>query len=105
MYDERNDLHLAVTIETDNTDVCVRVLSLACSDLLKYLAWVSAAEHRKLPHSPVATIVVARRSVVLTVYVTVLKEKTKRKEVRQVLLVVTCNGGQDLGRVPRQDQT
>jgi hypothetical protein len=64
---ETDALHLASIVESEDPDEGVGVLLFAFLNLLCDLGGVGAAEHGKLPHGPVAAIVVSRRAVVRTV--------------------------------------
>ena len=66
---ETDALDLTVVVESDDTDVSVRVRFLGFLDLGQDLSCVGAPEHGELPHGPVATVVVSGGSVVLTVNV------------------------------------
>lgn len=56
--DETDALHLAGVVKADDSNEGVGVCLLALLKLLQNLAGVVAAEHGKLPHGPVTTIVV-----------------------------------------------
>merc|ERR1711963_795577 len=60
VHDEGRHLHLLLGVEADHPDVVVRILLLAVGHLRENLVTVGAAEHRELPHHPVAVVVEAR---------------------------------------------
>lgn len=64
---EAHALNLLDVIESQDSNVGVRVVALAFSNLSHNLAGVGGAEHWKLPHGPVTSIVVSRHTRVLTV--------------------------------------
>ena len=78
--DETAALDLLHVVESDDSDVADGVCLLHLLDLLEYLARVGAPEHRQLPHCPIPSIVVPRRTVVLTVHVRVLHTKVEKKK-------------------------
>lgn len=69
---ETNALCLANVVESDDPDECIRVNFLHLFELSEDLGSVSASEHGKLPHYPVASIIVPGGVTVLTVNETVL---------------------------------
>lgn len=69
---ETDALDLALVVESNDTNERVWVCLLGLLKLLQHLWWVCASEHGKLPHCPVASIVVSWRLVVLTVHESML---------------------------------
>ena len=62
MHKEAADLDLADSVEGNKADVSIRESLGAGVDLVDDLGTVLAAEHRELPHSPVAVVVVSSRN-------------------------------------------
>lgn len=64
---EANALDLADVVKANDSIEGIWVLLLTLTNLFQNLDGVCAPKHGQLPHCPVSTIVVSRRTVVLTV--------------------------------------
>jgi len=75
---EAHALDLLNVVETKDADECVRVVPLALTNFIHNITGIGSTEHRELPHSPVASIVVGRSTRVLTEGKTIVVEFNAR---------------------------
>mmetsp|Transcript_19860 Transcript_19860/g.31557 ORF Transcript_19860/g.31557 Transcript_19860/m.31557 type:complete len:244 (+) Transcript_19860:342-1073(+) len=75
---ESHALNLLDVVESKNADEGVRVVALAFHDLVHNCSSIGSSEHRKLPHGPVAAIVISRHVAVFTEDLAVLVELNAR---------------------------
>ena len=78
--EESHALNLLDVVESEDADEGVRVVGLALIDFSHNGRGIGGSEHRKLPHSPVAAVVVTRSTVVFAESNTVLVEFNARDE-------------------------
>jgi hypothetical protein len=56
---ETDDLHLALVVESNDSDEGLGIFLLALLKLLQHLRRVGAPKHGQLPHGPVPPIIVS----------------------------------------------